>query len=603
MEEKILKRNEVPVELTWKLEDVFQSSEDWQKEMDDIEALCEKVTPFETSLLLNGENLYKGLSLYESIHSRFGLAYGYASKVKDVDTKASLGQTLASKAQRLKVIIMEKTSFFSPMIIALPEEKLGHFFNEKPELKKFEIFIKELRRAKEHFLSPELEKMLAGTEELSVLPYNAFGALSNADMVFPEVKDKNGKTVRITNGRYVPLMESTDRAFRKEVFTKFYETFRSYKNTMATLYAGQVNQLMFYAKMRKYDSVLEAALDNNNVSTTVYDNLIAAIHENMDKMHRYVRLRKKVLGVEELHMYDLFAPIVGDVEMKFTIDEAKDVVLKALKPLGEEYLGVVKKAFEERWIDVLENDGKRAGAYASGMYGTHPYVLLNFNGTLANVFTLAHEMGHAMHSYYSNKTQNFLDSSYTIFVAEVASTTNEILLMHYLLEHAKNVKEKAMILNHYLNSFKGTIYRQTMFAEFEKKATELAESGTPLHSENITKLYYDLNKDYFGPDMVVDELIGYEWLRVPHFYYNFYVYQYATGYSSAVSIATRILREGEKAVTPYIEFLKSGCTKDPVSLLKIAGVDMSTKEPIHEALKVFDTLLGEMEELSDKGLL
>lgn len=600
MNEKLLKRSEVPVELTWKLEDVFASVEDWQLALEEVNALSDEILVMEKDVIKSAENLYEGLCLCETLLEKGTLVIGYAHKTKDVDTAASLGQDLFTKAQRFSVKMMENTAFIGPALIQLEEETLEKFYEEKPELKKFKRYITEERRRKPHFLAPELEKILAGSAGLSMLPYDAYGALINADIRFPDVFDAKGEVVKLTNGRYISLMESNDREFRKEVFTKFYETYRSYKNTIATLYAGQVEQLMFYAKNRNYTSVLEASLDENFVSTEVYDNLIQAVHENVDKLHRYIRLRKKLLGLEEIHMYDLFAPVVKDVDKKYTIEEAKELVLKALAPLGEAYVSVVRRAFNERWIDVMENEGKRVGAYSSGMYGTHPYILLNFNGTLDNVFTLAHEIGHTMHSYYSNEAQNYLDSLYSIFVAEVASTTNEILLTEYLLEHSRSLEEKAVILDHYMNSFKSTLYRQTMFAEFEKRATGLAEKGIPLNGENLTELYYELNQFYFGPDMEEDELIGFEWLRIPHFYYNFYVYQYATGYSSAVSIATRILKEGEPVVKSYLEFLKSGCTKDPVSLLKIAGVDMSTKKPIHEALCVFEKVIMEMEELIEK---
>lgn len=603
MEDKVLKRSEVPVELTWKLEDVFETVEAWEAAYEEVSTLWDEMLSFEKDFTESAEKLYSGLSLYEDIAKKSVLIRGYAHKTRDVDTGAILGQTLFSKAQNLLVKQMENTAFISPALIEMEEEVLLSYYKEKPELEKFKIFIEEERRKKPHSLSSELEKILAGADSLASVPYNAFNSLTNADMKFPNVMDGEGKPVPLTNGRYISLMERKDREFRKSVFTTFYETYRSYKNTLATIYEGQVNQLRFYAKNRNYSSVLEAALDSNNISTQVYDNLLEAVHENIEKLHRYVRLRKKLLGLEEIHMYDLFTPVVSDIDKKYTIEEAKDLVLKAIAPLGEDYVAVVRKAFDERWLDVMENEGKRNGAYSSGMYGTHPFVLLNFNGTLDNVFTLAHEMGHAMHSYYSNGAQAYLDSEYTIFVAEVASTTNEVLLMEYLLKNAASEKEKAVILDHYLNSFKSTLYRQTMFAEFEKRATGLAESGTPLNAENLRELYYELNKFYFGPDMVVDELIGYEWLRIPHFYYNFYVYQYATGFSSAVAIATGILKEGESAVKDYMNFLKSGCTKDPVSLLKIAGVDMSTKKPIHDALQVFEKVIAEMEDLKEKALI
>ena len=601
MENKLPKRSEVETSLTWKLEDIFVSEKEWEEALNEALSLADEIVKFTGKITESADTLYKVLEIYEKCHLKFHLVNGYAFKMRDVDTTSTSSQTLYAKAMSAEVTASEKLAFIEPEIIAASDETVEKFYNEKPELVKYKIFITEIRRGKEHSLSPELEKLLAGTNELAELPYEGFATLSNADLKFPEITNEKGEKIQITGGRFVPLEESKDRALRKEVFEKYYETFGSFKNTWAILYAGQIKQLMFNARARKYSTTLEASVDGNNVSPEVYKNLVEAINDNLDKMHRYVRLRKKLLEVDELHMYDVYVPIVKDYEVKYTIEEAKELVLKAVEPLGANYVRLLEKAFAERWIDVVENEGKRSGAYSSGMYGVHPFVLLNFNGTLDNVFTLAHEMGHAMHSYFSNEGQNFLDSRYKIFVAEVASTTNEVLLMEYMLKNAKDSKERAYLLNHYMDSFKGTIYRQTMFAEFEKTSNEIAESGEPLTHENLTKLYLELNKKYYGEDMVSDELIGYEWMRIPHFYYNFYVYQYATGYSAAVAIAHRILEEGEVAVNDYMKFLHSGCTDDPVSLLKIAGVDMATKEPINSALEVFDRVIGEMEGLTGKS--
>ena len=601
MENKLPKRSKVETSLTWKLEDIFVSEKEWEEALNEALSLADEIVKFTGKITESADTLYKVLEIYEKCHLKFHLVNGYAFKMRDVDTTSTSSQTLYAKAMSAEVTASEKLAFIEPEIIAANDETVEKFYNEKPELVKYKIFITEIRRGKEHSLSPELEKLLAGTNELAELPYEGFATLSNADLKFPEITNEKGEKIQITNGRFVPLEESKDRALRKEVFEKYYETFGSFKNTWAILYAGQIKQLMFNARARKYSTTLEASVDGNNVSPEVYKNLVEAINDNLDKMHRYVRLRKKLLEVDELHMYDVYVPIVKDYEVKYTIEEAKELVLKAVEPLGANYVRLLEKAFAERWIDVVENEGKRSGAYSSGMYGVHPFVLLNFNGTLDNVFTLAHEMGHAMHSYFSNEGQNFLDSRYKIFVAEVASTTNEVLLMEYMLKNAKDSKERAYLLNHYMDSFKGTIYRQTMFAEFEKTSNEIAESGEPLTHENLTKLYLELNKKYYGEDMVSDELIGYEWMRIPHFYYNFYVYQYATGYSAAVAIAHRILKEGDSAVKDYMKFLHSGCTDDPVSLLKIAGVDMATKEPINSALEVFDRVIGEMEGLTGKS--
>ena len=601
MENKLPKRSEVDVELTWKLEDIFASESEWEKALSEVKSLADEIAGFTGRVGESADTLYKVLETYEKGSLKMHLVFGYAFKMRDVDTTSTSAQALYSKAMSAEVEISEKIAFMEPEIIAVDEDTMNQFYAKKPELNKYKIFITEVRRGKEHSLSPELEKLLAGANELAELPYEVFATLGNADLKFPEITNEKGEKVQITNGRFVPLEESKDRRVRKEVFEKYYETFGNFKNTSASLYAGQVKQLMFYARARKYSSTLEAAVDGNNVSPEVYKNLVEAVNDNLDKMHRYVRLRKKLLELDELHMYDVYVPIVKDYDAKYTIEEAKELVLKAVEPLGTSYVNLIRKAFAERWIDVVENEGKRNGAYSSGVYGVHPFVLLNFNGTLDNVFTLAHEMGHAMHSYFSNEAQNYLDSRYKIFVAEVASTTNEVLLMEYMLKNAKDDKERAYLLNHYMDSFKGTVFRQTMFAEFEKTSNEMAESGEPLTHENLTKLYLDLNKKYYGEAMISDDLIGYEWMRIPHFYYNFYVYQYATGFSAAVAIANRVLKEGETAVNDYMKFLQSGCTKDPVSLLRIAGVDMAAKEPINSALQVFERVIEEMEELTGKN--
>ena len=598
MENKLPKRSEVDVELTWKLEDIFASESEWEKALSEAMSLADEIAGFTGRVGESADTLYKVLETYEKCCLKIHLVYGYAFKMRDVDTTSTYAQTLYSKVMSADVEVSEKIAFMEPEIIAVDEETMNKFYTEKPELNKYKIYITEVRRGKEHSLSPELEKFLAGANELADLPYEVFATLDNADLKFPEITNEKGEKVQITNGRFVPLEESKDRRVRKEVFEKYYETYGSFKNTSASLYAGQVKQLMFYARARKYSSTLEAAVDGNNVSPEVYKNLVEAVNDNLDKMHRYVSLRKKLLELDELHMYDVYVPIVKDYDAKYTIEEAKELVLKAVEPLGTNYVNLIKKAFAERWIDVVENEGKRNGAYSSGVYGVHPFVLLNFNGTLDNVFTLAHEMGHAMHSYFSNEAQNYLDSRYKIFVAEVASTTNEVLLMEYMLKNAKDNKERAYLLNHYMDSFKGTVFRQTMFAEFEKTSNEMAEAGEPLTHENLTELYLNLNKKYYGEAMISDDLIGYEWMRIPHFYYNFYVYQYATGFSAAVAIANRVLKEGETAVNDYMKFLQSGCTKDPVSLLRIAGVDMATKEPINSALQVFERVIEEMEEIT-----
>ncbi|MBP5669487.1 MAG: oligoendopeptidase F, partial [Lachnospiraceae bacterium] len=443
----------------------------------------------------------------------------------------------------------------------------------------------------------EMEKLIAQTMEMSQVPEDAFSIMNDADFVFPEMQDEKGETVRITHGRYGNLMESPDRRVRKEAFEKMYSVYKQFNNTLAALYNGQVKTLIFHAKAKKYASTLEASVDRNNVSPQVYKNLVETINANLELLHRYVRLRKKCLGVDELHMYDIYVPMIEGVAKVVPYEEAKATVLKALEPLGEDYLAKLREGFANRWIDVYENEGKRSGAYSAGAYGTHPYVLLNHNDTLDSMFTLAHEMGHALHSCYSNENQPYIYADYKIFVAEVASTTNEILLLEYLLKNTTDKKERAYLLNHYLDSFKGTVFRQTQFAEFEMKSNELCESGESLNAENLNAMYYELNQRYYGPDMISDEQIAYEWARIPHFYYDFYVYQYATSFSASVAIARAILSEGAPAVERYKKFLSGGCSKPPVELLKIAGVNMETAAPIESAMKAFEEILGELENL------
>jgi oligoendopeptidase F len=490
-----------------------------------------------------------------------------------------------------------RTAFVVPEILAADKATLAQYFAEKKELVLYRGLVDEILRTKEHVLTAEMEKLVAMTGEMAQTPEQVYSIINNADLIYPEIEDENGEKVRLSHGNFVPFEESGDRRIRKDAFEAFYSIYKQFAGTIAGLYNGQVKQQIFYAKARNYASTLEAAVDANNVPAKVYRNLVETVNANMDKMHRYVKLRKKCLGVDELHMYDVYTPMIADAAKKVSYDEAKETVLKALAPLGEDYVATVKEGFENRWIDVYENEGKRSGAYSAGAFGTHPYVLLNYNDTLDNMFTLAHEMGHAMHSWYSNANQPYIYSQYKIFVAEVASTCNEILLMEYLLANTTDKKERAYLLNHYLDSFKGTVYRQTMFAEFEMKSNQMAEEGESLNAENLCKLYYGLNQKYFGEDMVSDPQIAYEWARIPHFYYNFYVYQYATSFSAAVAIAHGILEEGAPAVERYKKFLSGGCSMSPVDLLKQVGINMEEPKPIQDALDVFGKVLDEIETL------
>lgn len=597
MNERLPKREEVKEELTWRLEDIYPDEGLWEEELKEARALAARVKEYEGKLGNSAQDLYGALKLYDDCSLKLDRVGGYSFMRHDQDAGNSHYQELELKVQSASVRISEELAFVEPEILAIPDDVIARFYEEEPGIRDYEVTIREIRRMKEHTLSKEMEQLLASAGEMAQTPSNGFGMLSNADLKFPSVTDRDGKEIQLSNGRFVPLQMSADRDLRRESFDKFYTRYSEFANTWAALYDGQVKQQIFYARARRYPSTFVAAVDGNNVDPAVCDRLIDSIHGKISYMHDYVSLRKEMLGVDELHMYDVYVPMVSDYDRKFTYEEAKELSLKALAPLGEEYLSIVRKAYAERWIDVYENEGKRSGAYSSGVYGVHPYMLLNYTDTLDDVFTLVHEMGHSMHTWYSEHAQSHLDSRYKIFVAEVASTTNEILLLEYMLSQASDPREKAYLINHYLESFKGTVYRQTMFEEFERKTNAMAEAGTPLTAGALCDLYLELNKQYFGEDMVSDPLIAYEWCRIPHFYYNFYVYQYATSFSAAVAIAHRILEQGEKAVKPYLEFLKSGCTQDPVSLLKIAGVDLSTSGPVDEALEVFGDAVRQMEEL------
>lgn len=591
------KRNELEKKYTWAIEDLYASDEGWQLEYTKIKEMLPKVAEYHGRLSKSGEILLGFLQLSDEINRILERVYVYAHQRYHEDTGNSIYQDLKDKATALQVQAGSSMSFATPEILAIPEELITQFFVETPELKIYEIYLQNILRLKPHVLSGELEELLADAEEIADAPGNIFSVFNNADLKFPEILDENGETVRITHGRYGQLIESSDRRVRKDTFMGIYDTYKSYRNMLAASFSANVKQEVFYAKTRKYGSSLEKSLDGANIPVKVYQNLIAAVHENLPLMHRYVSLRKKLLGLDELHMYDLYVPLVADVKMELPYEEAKLLVAKGLEPLGAEYQTILQEGFANRWIDVYENENKRSGAYSWGAYGTHPYVLLNYNSTLDNVFTLAHEMGHAIHSYRSDKEQPYVYAGYKTFVAEVASTCNESLLIDYMLKHTEDKKEKAYLINHFLEKFKGTLYRQTMFAEFEMLAHKMQENGESLTADALCKVYHDLNVLYFGNDIVIDSEIDMEWSRIPHFYTAFYVYQYATGYSAAIALSRRILTEGDPAVKDYIRFLSSGSSDYPIELLKAAGVDMSTKEPVNQALKLFEELLDQMEEL------
>ena len=597
-EEKILKRSEVPEEYTWNLKDMFESDEAWLEEYEALKVYPAEVAKLQGTLGESAANLLEFFKKDDELTVRLETLYTYASCSGDQDMSNAKYQDFRGKAMATIVAIESASAYATPEIMAIQEEKLNAFYAECPELETYRRSIYKIRRRAAHILSKEEEALLASAEEMADSADKIGGILRNADLKFPSVVDSEGNEHALTNGSFVPLEESSDRVLRKNAFEAFYGRYGDFKNTIAMTLDGEFKKRNFFAKARKYNTTREAALDHTEVPEEVYDNLIEAVHGNLDKMYKYVALRKKMLGVDELHMYDVYTPIVADAASKISIDEAKATVLEALAVLGEDYTALLKEGFENRWIDVYENEGKRGGAYSTGSGKPHPYVLLNHKDTLDSMFTLAHEMGHALHSYHSTKYQPVNTAGYVIFVAEVASTCNEVLLMRHLLGKTTDKTERAYLINHFLDSFKGTVYRQTMFAEFEREIGRMSERGEALTADALSAKYHELNKLYFGPDMVSDEGIALEWARIPHFFYNYYVFQYATGFSAAVAIANKILAEGEPAVAAYKKFLSSGGSADPISLLKIAGVDMSSPEPVNSALKLFGELVEEMEELN-----
>ena len=596
---KIPLRSELAVEDTWATEDLFVSDEAWEEELATLAEDKAALVSFAGRLGESAKTLFDYLTVMENADVKIGLLANYCMRKSDEDTRNSVYQAMVGKFRTVMVDLSAAGSFETPEIMAISDEKLDAFYAEEPGLERYRRYLTNLRRRKEHTLSPAEERLLAAAGEMSGAPSNIYGLFANADLTFPDALDSQGRAHPVSQGTFVSCEESSDRVLRKNAYESLYGAFGAFKNTAAAILNAQNKQLKFFAQARKYGSAFEAALDRTNVPTSVYLNLIEAVHQNLDKMHRYVRLRKKLLGVEELHLYDVYTPLVDGVDKKIPFAEAKETVYEALAPLGEDYRAVLLEGFENRWIDVYQNVGKRSGAYSAGA-SVHPYVLLNYTGTLDSQFTLAHEMGHALHSWHSNKFQNPVDAGYVIFVAEVASTFNEALLMEYLLGKTTDRKERAYLINHFLDQFKGTIFRQTMFAEFELNIGRMVQEGKTLTADVLCAEYRRLNELYFGPDMVVDDRIALEWARIPHFYYNYYVFQYATGYSAAIALSRKVLSEGDSAVKDYIRFLSGGCSKSPIDLLRDAGVDMESPAPVSQALQLFGELLDEMEKLCEE---
>ncbi|WP_077370029.1 oligoendopeptidase F [Anaerosalibacter sp. Marseille-P3206] len=593
----LLEREEIPVKYKWDLESMYANNELWEKDFEKVKTLANEIEVYSGKTVESSKNLLDVLVLKDELYRLSYNVLVYARMRSDEDSRNSTYQALTDRAMGLAALVQEKTSFIVPEILSLDESEMEKYINEQKDLEVYRHFLDTILRKKEHVLSQREEALLAQMSEVSESPQNTFSMLNNADIKFPSIVDENGNEVEITHGNFIPFMESKDRRVRKDAYENLYHTYGNFKNTFASTLNGCVKKNIFYAKARNYNSSIEASLDENNIPVSVYDNLLNSINNNLDAMHKYISIRKRALGVDELHMYDIYTPIVKDTDIKVPYEKAQEVIIEGLHPLGENYLEVLKEGFNNRWIDVYENRGKRSGAYSFGTYDSKPFVLLNYHETLDNVFTIAHEMGHSIHSYFTRKNQPYIYGGYSIFLAEIASTTNEALLMDHMLKNAKDNSEKLYLLNHYLDQFKGTIYRQAMFAEFERDIHEYVENGGALTADYLCDSYKKLNEKYYGPDMVIDDEIAMEWARIPHFYYNYYVFQYATGFSSAISLSEKILKEGSEAVDRYIEFLSSGDSDYAINVLKRAGVDMTTSEPIDKALKLFGKLVDEMDKL------
>ncbi|WP_217585922.1 oligoendopeptidase F [Lentibacillus saliphilus] len=592
------KRDEIPVELTWDLEDIFPSDNAWEEEFKALKEAFPKIAEYQGKLGDSAETLLNVFQLQDQLSERLGKLFTYAHMRYDQDTTNGFYQSLNAQAESLLTLASSSMSFIVPEILDIDEADLHRFIEENDGLKQYQHMLDEINRQRPHVLSQKEEALLAQASEPMGSTSQTYMMLNNADLTFPTIKNDKGEDVELTHGRYIGFMESQNRDVREGAFKAMYDTYEKFKHTFASTLAGQVKASNFSAKVRNYDSARHAALDGNNIPEQVYDNLVEAVNERLPLLHRYAALRKKVLGVDALHMYDMYTPLIQDADMKIDYKKAQQYVVDGLAPLGQEYVDIVKEGYQNRWIDVMENKGKRSGAYSSGTYGTNPYILLNWQDTVNDMFTLAHELGHSVHSYYTRDAQPYRYGNYSIFVAEVASTTNEALLNEYMLNHLEDKQQKLYILNNFLEGFRGTVFRQTMFAEFEHEIHKQQQEGVALTADKLSEIYYNLNKKYFGEDVVSDDAIAMEWARIPHFYMNYYVYQYATGYSAATALAADILEGKEGAVDRYInDFLRAGSSDYPIEVLKKAGVDMTSKEPILAALDVFEKKLTEMEDM------
>lgn len=594
---KLKNREEIEEIYKWDLSSLYENDELWEKAYVNVQSAIKDIQEYKGNLFDSSNVFKQAVELELELSRNVSRLFTYAKMKQDENTQIADYQAMTSRAESLSFEVEEATAFMTTELLANEYSVIEEYMNEDADLKLYEKYFKDLFKKKVHILSESEEKLLAQMGEVGSVAQNAFGMLNNADLKFPIVEDSNGEKIQLSHGSFVPTLESSDRLLRKNAFEAYYKVYEDHKNVYAAMLSGNVKKDIFYSKARKFDTARQAALFENDIPESVYDHLIEAVHKKLPAMHKYMNIRKKALKVEELHMYDIYTPIVENTEIEVSYEEAKDLAIKALKPLGDRYIDVVEKSFSDKWIDVYENKGKRSGAYSWGSYDSKPYMLLNYHNTLDNAFTLVHEMGHSLHSYLTRKNQPYVYGNYSIFVAEVASTTNEALLNHYLIKNEEDPKKKLFILNHYLEQFRGTIYRQTMFAEFERDIHTMVENGEALTEEVLSNHYIELNKKYYGNEMISDESIRLEWARIPHFYYNFYVYQYATGFSAAIALSQRIIEEGEVAVSDYLEFLKAGSSQSPIDILKKAGADMLSSEPVENALNLFSDLVDEFERL------
>ena len=586
-------RDEIDERYRWDLSSIYADDEAFLAALEEAKGCATKLAAYRGKISQSPEELLAYLQLSDEAGVELGKLVNYAQRKLDEDTRKATYQDYSAQVISVYTEVSSATSWFAPELLKLDDAQMEQFFVACPELELYRRALHMVFRQRGHILGDAEEELLARAQDMAMQPEHIFSLFNDADLTFEDTIDAQGETHPVTHGSYVPLMMSDDRVLRKSAYTSLYAAYEQFRNTAAATLGAQAKQLKFYTDARKYPTALEYCLDQNEVPTEVYTNLISCVHEHFAPMHKYVELRKQVLGVDELHFYDLYVPIIEDVDMEFTYEEACDLILEALEPLGEDYLDIVREGLSKRWIDVYETPGKCSGAYSAGGYGMHPVILMNFQGQLDDVFTLIHEMGHSIHTYLSCKTQPSVYSDYVIFVAEVASTVNEALLTQHLLKTRTDPRERAYILNHFLEQFKGTLYRQTMFAEFELAFNEIAARGEGITAEALGEIYRELNASYYGPDIVVDDQIAVEWARIPHFYYQYYVYQYATGFSAAIALSNRILKEGASAVADYLGFLSGGSSKTPIELLKGAGVDMTTPEPTAQALAYFDELVDE----------